>query len=63
VILGFVALASAEVYFEEKFLDGKRETVVKIVVGVLAGDDGEELMKLSSIVSIFLRQQFGFSLY
>jgi hypothetical protein len=32
------------------------ETIAKIVVGVLAGDDDEKLMKLSLIASIIQRQ-------
>lgn len=55
VILGFVALASCEVFFEEKFLDGKRDDSC---CWVLAGDDGEKLKQIMLITSIFQRQQF-----
>lgn len=44
VILGFVALACAEVYFEEKFVDGKRDDIFYVnCCWVLAGDDDEKL--------------------
>lgn len=48
VILGFIALANCEVYFEEKFLDGKfkTQTIMGICCWVLAGDEGEKLMKI-----------------
>lgn len=44
VILGAVALANCEVFFEEKFLDGKRKC--RNCCWVLAGDDGGSLRKL-----------------
>lgn len=44
VILGAIALANCDVFFEEKFLDG--ECRREVVVGVLAGDYVEFFMKL-----------------
>lgn len=64
VVLGFVALACAEVYFEEKFLDGKRGINC---CWVLAGDDDEKLAEIAIKASIFypqhLRRQLSQTLF
>lgn len=59
VILGAIALANCEVFFEEKFLDGKLTAWINSC-WVLAGDDDERIIADVLSLNISFNTSFNF---